>query len=105
MKKPDQVSLAIGRRGVNIKLACDLTGYEIDVFRDSEGEVDEFDIDLEEFSDEIEEWVIEALKKVGCDTARSVLALTAEELERRTDLEKETIADVLRILNEEFEKE
>jgi N utilization substance protein A len=90
---------------VNIKLACDLTGYEIDVFRDSEGEVDEFDIDLEEFSDEIEEWVIEALKKVGCDTARSVLALTAEELERRTDLEKETIADVLRILNEEFEKE
>ena len=103
--KPDQVSLAIGRRGVNIKLACDLTGYEIDVFRDSEGEVDEFDIDLEEFSDEIEEWVIEALKKVGCDTARSVLALTAEELERRTDLEKETIADVLRILNEEFEKE
>jgi N utilization substance protein A len=103
--KPDQVSLAIGRRGVNIKLACELTGYEIDVFRDSEGEVDEFDIDLVEFSDEIEEWVIEALKKVGCDTARSVLALTAEELERRTDLEKETIADVLRILNEEFEKE
>ena len=103
--KPDQVSLAIGRRGVNIKLACDLTGYEIDVFRDSEGEVDEFDIDLVEFSDEIEEWVIEALKKVGCDTARSVLALTAAELERRTDLEKETIADVLRILNEEFEKE
>ena len=103
--KPDQVSLAIGRRGVNIKLACELTGYEIDVFRDSEGEVDEFDIDLEEFSDEIEAWVIEALKKVGCDTARSVLALTAEELERRTDLEKETIADVLRILNEEFEKE
>jgi N utilization substance protein A len=90
---------------VNIKLACELTGYEIDVFRDSEGEVDEFDIDLVEFSDEIEEWVIEALKKVGCDTARSVLALTAEELERRTDLEKETIADVLRILNEEFEKE
>ena len=103
--KPDQVSLAIGRRGVNIKLACELTGYEIDVFRDSEGEVDEFDIDLIEFSDEIEEWVIEALKKVGCDTARSVLALTAAELERRTDLEKETIADVLRILNEEFEKE
>ena len=75
------------------------------MFRDNEGEVDEFDIDLEEFSDEIEEWVIEALKKVGCDTARSVLSLTAEELERRTDLEKETIADVMRILKEEFEKE
>lgn len=103
--KPDQVSLAIGRRGVNIKLACELTGYEIDVFRDSEDEVDDFDIDLEEFSDEIESWVIDELKRVGCDTARSVLDLTAEELERRTDLEKETIADVRRILQEEFEKE
>lgn len=103
--KPDQVSLAIGRRGVNIKLACELTGLEIDVFRDNEGEEDEFDIDLEEFGDEIEPWVIETLKKIGCDTARSVLALSAAELERRTDLEKETIADVLRILNEEFEKE
>ncbi len=103
--KPDQVSLAIGRRGVNIKLACELTGYEIDVFRDNEGEEDDFDIDLEEFSDEIEPWVIEALKKVGCDTARSVLDLTAQELERRTDLEKETIEEVRRILKEEFEKE
>lgn len=103
--KPDQVSLAIGRRGVNIKLACELTGYEIDVFRDSEDEVDDYDIDLEEFSDEIEAWVIDELKRVGCDTARSVLDLTADELERRTDLEKETIADVLRILQEEFEKE
>src|SRR3982751_5629236 len=103
--KPDQVSLAIGRRGVNIKLACELTGFEIDVFRDNEGEVEEFDIDLEEFSDEIEPWVIEALKKVGCDTARSVLDLSAEELERRTDLEKETIADVRKILQEEFGKE
>jgi len=103
--KPDQVSLAIGRRGVNIKLACELTGYEIDVFRDIEDEENEFDIDLEEFSDEIEPWVIEALKKVGCDTARSVLALNAAELERRTDLEKETIEDLLRILKEEFEKE
>jgi len=103
--KPDQVSLAIGRRGVNIKLACELTGFEIDVFRDNEGEVEEFDIDLEEFSDEIEPWVIEALKKVGCDTARSVLDLSAEELERRTDLEKETIEDVRRVLNEEFGKE
>src|ERR1700744_1175796 len=88
--KPDQVSLAIGRRGVNIKLACELTGYEIDVFRDNEGEADEFDIDLDEFADEIEPWVIDELKRVGCDTARAVLALTPEELERRTDLEKET---------------
>jgi len=103
--KPDQVSLAIGRRGVNIKLACELTGYEIDVFRDNEGEVDSFDIDLDEFSDEIEPWIIDELKRVGCDTAHSVLDLSAEELERRTDLEKETIADVLRILKEEFEKE
>jgi len=103
--KPDQVSLAIGRRGVNIKLACELTGYEIDVFRDNEGEVDEFDIDLDEFADEIEPWIIDELKRVGCDTARSVLDLTAEELERRTDLEKETIVDVRRILKEEFEKE
>jgi N utilization substance protein A len=97
--------LAIGRRGVNIKLACELTGFEIDVFRDNEGEEEEFDIDLEEFSDEIEPWVIEALKKVGCDTGRSVLNLSAEELERRTDLEKETIEEVRRILKEEFEKE
>src|SRR6201991_634325 len=103
--KPDQVSLAIGRRGVNIKLACELTGFELDVYRDSEEETGEFDVDLEEFSDEIETWVIDELKRVGCDTARSVLNLTAEELERRTDLEKETIADVRRILKEEFEKE
>ena len=104
--RPDQVSLAIGRRGVNIKLACELTGYEIDVYRDNEGEEEEgFDIDLEEFSDEIESWVIDELKRVGCDTARSVLDLTAEEMERRTDLEKETILEVRRILQAEFEKE
>ena len=103
--KPDQVSLAIGRRGVNIKLACELTGYEIDVFRDNEGEEEEYDIDLEEFSDEIEPWIIDELKRVGCDTARSVLDLTAEELERRTDLEKETIAEIRRVLTEEFERE
>lgn len=104
--KPDQVSLAIGRRGVNIKLACELTGYELDVYRDSEDEeVEGFDIDLDEFSDEIETWVIDELKRIGCDTGRSVLKLTPEELERRTDLEKETIADVLKILKEEFEKE
>jgi len=103
--KPDQVSLAIGRRGVNIKLACELTGYEIDVYRDNEGEVDEFDIDLEEFSDEIEPWIIDELKRIGCDTARSVLNLTAEELERRTDLEKETIVEIRSVLKHEFEKE
>ncbi len=103
--KPDQVSLAIGRRGVNIKLACELTGYEIDVYRDAEDEVQEFDIDLEEFSDEIEPWVIDELKRVGCDTGRSVLALSAEELERRTDLEKETIQEVRKVLQEEFQKE
>jgi len=103
--KPDQVSLAIGRRGVNIKLASELTNYELDVYRDNEGEVEEFDIDLEEFSDEIESWVIDELKRVGCDTARSVLELSAEELERRTDLEKETIEDVRKVLQAEFEKE
>jgi len=103
--KPDQVSLAIGRRGVNIKLAQELTGLIIDVFRDNEGEVEEFDIDLDEFTDEIESWIIDELKRIGCDTGRSVLALTEEELERRTDLEKETIADVRRILTEEFKKE
>ena len=103
--KPDQVSLAIGRRGVNIKLACELTGYEIDVFRDEEEQTDDFDIKLEEFADEIEDWVIEALKKVGCDTARSVLDIPADELATRADLEKETIEDVRRILQEEFDKE
>jgi len=103
--KADQVSLAIGRRGVNIKLACELTGYELDVFREDVEKTDEFDIDLEEFSDEIEAWIIDEFKRVGCDTARSVLNLTADELERRTDLEKETIADVRKILQDEFEKE
>ncbi len=103
--KADQVSLAIGRRGVNIKLACELTGYELDVFREDEEQTDEFDIDLEEFSDEIETWIIDEFKRVGCDTARSVLNLTDEELERRTDLEKETIADVRKVLQAEFSKE
>ncbi len=103
--KPDQVSLAIGKKGVNIKLAQELTGLTIDVFRDTEGEPQEFDIDLEEFSDEIETWVIDEFKRIGCDTGRSVLALTPEELERRTDLERETIDEVRRILKEEFEQE
>jgi N utilization substance protein A len=102
---PDQVSLAIGKRGVNIKLAEELTGYVIDVYRDNEGEMAEYDIDLDEFSDEIEGWIIEELKRIGCDTARSVLDLTPTELERRTDLEKETIEELREILRTEFEKE
>jgi N utilization substance protein A len=103
--KADQVSLAIGRRGVNIKLACELTGYEIDVYREDEEVADEFDIDMDEFADEIEPWIIEEFKKIGCDTARSILKLSAEELERRTDLEKGTIDEVRRILQEEFDRE
>ncbi|ANH79595.1 transcription termination/antitermination protein NusA [Niabella ginsenosidivorans] len=103
--KPDQVSLAIGKRGVNIKLASDLTGYELDVYRDTEDEDEEFDVDLEEFADEIDEWVIDALKKIGCDTARSVLRMSPTELEKRADLEKETVEDVRKILQEELERE
>lgn len=99
--KPDQVSLAIGKGGFNIKLAGKLTGYEIDVFRDTETEYD--DVDLQEFSDEIEQWVIDAFAKIGLDTARGVLNYPVEELAKRTDLEEETIADVLRILQAEFE--
>jgi N utilization substance protein A len=102
--KADQVSLAIGKRGVNIKLAQELTEYNIDVFRD-DLEEGEFDIDLDEFTDEIDAWVIDELKKVGCDTARSILALTDEELIRRTDLEVETIQDIKEILQREFDEE
>jgi N utilization substance protein A len=102
--KADQVSLAIGRRGVNIKLAQELTGYTIDVFRD-DLEEGEFDIDLDEFADEIDAWVIDVFKKVGCDTARSILNLTDEELVRRTDLEETTIQDVKKILSVEFNDE
>lgn len=99
----DQVSLAIGKGGTNIRLASKLTGYEIDVYRDSAVEEVE-DIELEEFSDEIEEWVIDELKGIGCDTARAVLNLTKEELQRRTDLEDETIDAVLNVLRSEFEE-
>lgn len=102
--KADQVSLAIGKRGVNIKLAQELTGYNIDVFRD-DLEEGEFDIDLAEFTDEIDGWVIEEFKKIGCDTARSILNLTDEELIRRTDLEAETIQDVKAVLQQEFDEE
>ena len=99
--KPDQVSLAIGRGGNNIKLAGKLCGYEIDVYRD--GEVDIEDVDLEEFADEIDGWIIDELKAIGCDSAQSVLEISVEDLTKRTDLEKETIAEVFRILKSEFE--
>jgi len=99
--KPDQVSLAIGRGGNNIKLAGKLSGYEIDVYRD--GEVDIEDVDLEEFADEIDSWIIDELKAIGCDTAKSVLEISLEDLTQRTDMEKETIEEVFRILNAEFE--
>jgi N utilization substance protein A len=101
--KPDQVSLAIGKGGLNIKLASRLVGYEIDVFRElAEGQSEE-DVDLNEFGDEIEGWVIEELNRIGLDTAKSVLALSKEELVRRTDLEEETVDGVLTILKKEFE--
>jgi N utilization substance protein A len=99
--KPDQVSLAIGKGGYNIKLAGKLTGFEIDVYRDTD--VDNEDVDLQEFSDEIDQWIIDELKAIGCDTAKSVLNLAVEELVKRTDLEEETINEVIRILKAEFE--
>ncbi|MCU0396512.1 MAG: transcription termination factor NusA [Cyclobacteriaceae bacterium] len=100
--KPDQVSLAIGKGGLNIKLASRLVGYEIDVFRELDGLTEE-DVDLDEFADEIESWVIDELKRIGLDTAKSVLGLSKEELVRRTDLEEETIESVQNILRKEFE--
>ena len=101
--KPDQVSLAIGKGGQNIKLAGRLVDMEIDVFRENEGQEDDEDVDLMEFSDEIDEWMINELRKVGLDTAKSVLALNTEELVRRTDLEEDTVAEILAILKQEFE--
>jgi len=100
--KPDQVSLAIGKGGLNIKLASRLAGYEIDVFRELDGAQEE-DVDLDEFSDEIESWVIDELKRIGLDTAKSVLALNKEELVRRTDLEEETVESLHNVLKKEFE--
>lgn len=99
--KPDQVSLAIGKGGANIKLASQITGYDIDVYRDNIEE--EEDVNIEEFSDEIEGWIIEEFKRVGCDTAKSILRLSVDELLKRTDLEQETIEDVIKILKAEFE--
>jgi len=98
--KPDQVSLAIGKGGYNIKLAGKLTGYEIDVYRE---DVDSEDVDIQEFADEIDQWIIDELKTIGCDTAKSVLELEVKELVKRTDLEEETIREVIRILKAEFE--
>lgn len=100
--KPDQVSLAIGKGGHNIKLAARLTGYEIDVYRDVDSEFED-DVALQEFSDEIDQWIIDELKNIGCDTALSVLELSVDELVKRTDLEAETIREVIKILKTEFE--
>ena len=100
---PDQVSLAIGRRGQNIKLAGQLVGMEIDVFREAQ-QGEEEDVDLAEFADEIEPWIIEEIKKVGMDTARSVLAISEEELVKRTDLEEETVNKIFSVLSKEFEQ-
>jgi len=99
--KPDQVSLAIGKGGFNIKLAGKLTGYEIDVYRDTDTDIE--DVDIQEFDDEIDQWIIDELKNIGCDTAKSVLELNPKELVQRTDLEEETILEVVRILKAEFE--
>ncbi len=100
--QPTEVSLAIGKGGLNIRLASQLTGYEIDVYREGVEE-DEEDVNLEEFADEIEGWIIDELKSIGCDTAKSVLDLSIEDLVKRTDLEEETIQEVIKVLNAEFE--
>jgi N utilization substance protein A len=101
--KPDQVSLAIGKGGLNIKLASKLIGMEIDVFRDIEGVIEEEDVDLMEFTDEIEEWVLLEFRKIGLDTAKSVLSLSKADLVRRTELEEETIEEVIEVLKKEFD--
>ena len=102
--RPEEVSLAIGKGGLNIKLACMLTGFTIDVFRDIDN-ADEEDIYLDEFADEIDGWVIDALKNMGCYTAKNVLAIPKEELAERADLEESTVEDVYRILAAEFEED
>ena len=96
---PEEVSRAIGKGGFNIRLAGKLTGYEIDVYREGAEE----DVELKEFSDEIDDWVIEEFRKVGLDTAKSILELQEEDLVKRTDLEEETVMDVVKILKKEFE--
>jgi N utilization substance protein A len=99
--KPDQVSLAIGKNGQNIKLASRLTQYEIDVFRETDP--DEEDVDLDEFTDEIDGWIIDEFKAIGLDTAKSVLGESVDDLVRRTDLDQETVEEVFEILRAEFE--
>ncbi len=100
--KPDQVSLAIGKGGHNIKLASKLTGYEIDVYREGSEDID--DVDLDEFGDEIDSWIIDELKAIGCDTAKSVLEIGSTDLVKRTDLEEETITEIINVLKAEFEQ-
>ena len=100
MLKPEEVSKAIGRGGHNIRLAGQLTGYEIDVFREGVEE----DVELSEFSDEIEDWVIKEFAKIGLDTAKSILEQDVNDLIKRTDLEEETVREVLKVLREEFEE-
>ena len=99
--KPDQVSLAIGKDGVNIKLAARLTGYEIDVFRDVDE--DDYDVELDEFADEIDSWIIDELKNIGCDTAKAVLAIPLKQIIEKTELEEETVKKVISIIRKEFE--
>ena len=99
--RPDQVSLAIGKGGHNIKLASKLAGYEIDVYREGAEDID--DVDLEEFTDEIDDWILNELKSIGCDSAKSVLDISKEDLVKRTDLEEETVEEIMKILRSEFE--
>ena len=99
--RPDQVSLAIGKGGHNIKLASKLAGYEIDVYREGAEDID--DVDLDEFTDEIDDWILNELKSIGCDSAKSVLDISKEDLVKRTDLEEETVDEIMKILSSEFE--
>jgi N utilization substance protein A len=99
--KPDQVSLAIGKGGYNIKLAGKLTGYEIDIYRDADPE--EEDVELDNFNDEIDQWIIDVFKNIGLDTAKSILALSVSDIMQRADLDEETVLEVRRILEAEFE--
>ena len=100
--KSEEISRAIGKKGINIKLASRLTEYTIDVYREG-SDTDDYDVELDEFRDEIEDWVIDELKSIGCDTARSVLELNIDELIRRTDLEQETINNIVAVLSSELE--
>ena len=100
--KPDEVSKAIGKGGHNIKLASRLTGLEIDVYREGAEDID--DVDLDEFTDEIDDWIIDELKAIGCDSAKSVLEIGKEDLVKRTDLEEETVDEIVKVLSSEFEK-